>query len=339
MIQLPTQAEMEQRWVDERMSHLSAYEHLQLSAAVMQRDASTLPEMINCLLTRENYRVIPNAGRYTELGRHFAEKELHFPADALEYVDMYALGQAYEDRHPGVFLGGDYYAVYPKGGHQSPYTNHPQDLPQDNGWSVRLKLASKQDPDGVWVRLPDESMVCDDDTGPGEVYFALQELLADDLSECKLLEAECILPSVGDLISQYDDIEELIQDGNDLGVVLEEQGQGMPDFMPKFLAALDFEDCQSLKQALDISQNLACYDFVKDADVAGYAKQELKSKGVEELDAPDVDHCIDYKSCGAEFLAMKGYVLTGDESGYVRRNQQEFFYDRTQPSPMEMNMS
>ena len=336
---MPTKAELEQSWVNERMSRLSAYEHLQLSAAVMQRDASTLPEMINCLLTRENYSVIPNAGRYTELGRYFAEKELHFPSDAMEYVDVDALGRAYEDRHPGVFLGGDYYAVYPKGKVQSPYTDQPQDLPKDTGWSVRFKLASEQDHDGVWVRLPDESMTCDDAEEPGEVYFALQELLADDLSECRLLEAECILPTIRNLKDQYDNVEELIQDGNDLGVILEEQGQGMPDFMPKFLAALDLEDCHNLKQALDISQNLACYDFVKESDVALYGKQELEAQGVAGLDEPDVDRCIDYKGCGTESLAMKGYVLTDDESGYIRRNQRDFFYDRTQPSPMEMNMS
>ena len=45
-------------------------------------------------------------------------------------------------------------------------------------------------------------------------------------------------------MEQYDDMGELMWDGNNLGFVLEERGQGMPDFIGRFTAALNSE-CES----------------------------------------------------------------------------------------------
>ncbi len=63
-------------------------------------------------------------------------------------------------------------------------------------------------------------------------------------------------------MEQYDSVIELVRDGGNLGFVMEEQGQGEPYWLEKFAAALEYEGCRSLKFALDISQNLHCYDWV-----------------------------------------------------------------------------
>ena len=76
------------------------------------------------------------------------------------------------------------------------------------------------------------------------------------------MDARCCIPQLDDLLEQSADAQELVSSGNDLGYALEEQGQGMPHFTERFAAALEFEHCRDLRLALDISQNLHCYEWV-----------------------------------------------------------------------------
>lgn len=321
--------EREQQWIGERMHDLSVKERLQLDAALLRTGAKTPMEIIQCLLTIQDYEVISDVGSYSALGKYYMEQELHLPKDAMNYVDVEELGRVYENHHPGVFLEGKYYVAYPQGEVQAPCTGQPSDLPQDQDWSIKLKLASKMKPDGVWLRLPDG---CMQDVGDasGEVELTLRELGERNLASCTLLEAKCILPQIQDLMEQYDDIEELVWDGNNLGFVLEERGQGMPNFMERLMAALDLENCHDLRLALDISQNLRCYDTVKTADLEEYAKQELKDQGFQGGACPGVDLCIDYMGYGEKILVEQGYRLDVDQSLYIRRNEQDFYYERSQ---------
>ena len=91
--------------------------------------------------------------------------------------------------------------------------------------------------------------------------MALQALSADSPQDCTL-EAQCIIPELQESAEQYEDLEQLIRDGNDLGYVLDEQGQGQPHFLEKYFAAMELEQCDTIAMALDIAQNLNCYDMV-----------------------------------------------------------------------------
>lgn len=79
-------------------------------------------------------------------------------------------------------------------------------MPEDNDWSVKVKVASDAVPDGVWLRLPG----WDPYEGGGSVdeELALQELKARYWGDCTLLDARCILPQAGDLKEQYDNVVE-----------------------------------------------------------------------------------------------------------------------------------
>lgn len=163
------------------------------------------------------------------------------------YVDLKRLGEVYEEEHPGLFVG-QCYVVYPAR-HSAP--GHQENkLPplRDDGWSGKLKLASPVVPEGAWMGLPgrDWKMITESD----EVILALDELRAGSMEECTLLEARCILPEAGDLMKQYGSITELVRDGDNLGVVLDEQGLGEDHWMEKFSAALKHEDYRTLKFAL-----------------------------------------------------------------------------------------
>lgn len=247
----------ERAWLTERLETLSVKEDYQLSAAVMrsgrlqelmgkglqatvlQMKPDVAVEAINCLMILHDYAVCYPAGSYEALGRFFLQYESGTPRDALPFVDLEQLGRRYEDLHPGLFIGGSY-VVYPTKEPEQHYTGHNLTELDDSDWSVRLKIASLEKPDGVWVRLPDYSMLNDDKAD--EMKLALLDLRVDTIQECTLLDVRCILPEVKDLKNQYQDLADLIYDGNNLGFLLDEQGQGMPHFNEKFHAALAY-DC------------------------------------------------------------------------------------------------
>ena len=219
--------------------------------------------------------------------------------------------------------------VYPTKEPERHYTGHNLAELDDSDWSVRLKIASPEKPDGVWVRLPDYSMVNDDKAD--EVELALLGLKVDTIQDCTLLDARCILPEVEDLVSEYHELADLIYDGNDLGFLLDEQGQGMPHFNEKFHAALAYEKCTRLGAALDIAQNLRCYDFVPKEEVESFTEKYLESRGIEAGHMSLLSECMDRESYGRYLLAQQGYQQHAASGSFIRRNQLDFCYEHSQP--------
>ena len=175
----------EREWLTGRLEMLSVKESYQLSAALMRsgrlqelmgKDREELQatvlrmkpdvavEAINCLMTLHDYEVCHPAGSYEALGHFFLQYESGVPKEALPFVDLAQLGRRYEDLHPGLFIGGSY-VIYPTKEPEQPYTGHNLAELDDSDWSVRLKIASPEKPEGVWVRLPDYSLVNDDKVG------------------------------------------------------------------------------------------------------------------------------------------------------------------------------
>lgn len=329
------QTELERRWIGDRLSELSVKELLQLSAATMRTDPKNGTDIVNCLLAMHDYNVCWPAGSYEALGEYYLQHEAVLPSGAAPYVDTFRLGQLYEDAHPGLFVG-ECYVAYPEGPVYRPYDGTNLSLPEDTDWSVKVKLASQSCPEGVWLRLPDYSLVNDGD--PDEVKLALRELGVQSVADCTILGAKCVLPEIGSLMERYDDPADLIYDGNNLGFVLDERGQGMLDFEERFAAALEYEHCHTLKLALDISQNLNCYEIVSAKEVQEYAREELEKTGFRPRDAPEIDECFDYQKYGEELLEQQGFELNAAESTYIRRTGQDFHYEYTQPPREGMSM-
>lgn len=176
----------------------------------------------------------------------------------------------------------------------------------------------------MWLRLPDYQSIDQEDGSDGEIAAAKDALRVQSLNECALLEARCILPEAGDIAQQYESIEDLVFDGNNLGFILDERGQGAEHWMDRFAAALEYEGCRSLRFALDISQNLACYDWVSCERLKEFAADHLRSCGVsEELVCSGY---IQMKSYAEDLLETSGFMLTCDESAYVVRNTRTFSY-------------
>lgn len=184
------------------------------------------------------------------------------------------------------------------------------------GWSVRLKLASKAVPEGVWVRLPDYDAAFRDD--PGEIVLALDELGVKRFPECTLLDARCVLPCVQGLAGQYDKLSDLIDDGQELGFLLDQRGQGDPNFLERFAAALEFEDCRRLNDAVCIGCNLDSYELVSVDAFLDQIKQELdREEWAKYGDA--VKSCFNYTAYAAAQAERQGYQLTDDGCRFIRK--------------------
>ena len=324
--------EQEHRWLQERLATLSVRESVALTAATLRSQPQNAVDAINCLQSLDHYRVHINTGNYEALGHAYLRNETQMPKSALPFVDLEQTGRYYEDKHPGLFVG-NCYVEYPKTAPQPVYHGQGSPLPEDNDWSVKVKIASDAVPEGVWLRLPGWES-CGDESSVDE-ELALQELKARNWNDCTLLDARCILPQAGNLMEQYDNVADLIYDGISLGFVLDEHGQGSPDFMERYTAALELEHCRTLRLALDISQNLKCYDWVPCADLEESARGLLLDAGVSE----ELIH-----ACGIDLAGYKAYLLESDgytpsaDGSYIRRNYEEFHYAYSTPTPEQSGM-
>ena len=328
LLELPGTAQ-ERAWLEERLETLSVREGILLAAVSARRPPEYAADAINSLQDLDGCEVCL-AGSYEELGRLHLSRLSSLPEDALPYVDVYRLGRQYEDAHPGLFVG-NCYVEYPQERTEPVYSGQDAPLSEDKDWSVKLKLASPAAPDGVWLRLP-----CYDGTDPldsAEILLALYELRAESLEDCTLLDARCILPEAGNLMEQYSSVTELVCDGANMGYVLDGQGQGEPHWLEKFAAALEYENCHTLKFALDISQNLHCYDWIPSGGIPDFAANHLRACGVS--DELLQSGCFDLNDYAEDLLETSGYVRASGETGYVLRNSRTFVREYTAPAQME----
>lgn len=316
---LPTE---EREWIYTRTAELSAKEKLQYKAALQECDPEESVGLVNLLLSLDRYEICYPACNNKQLGEYVLRYIHPCREDLLPYIDAEKLGEAFRKDHYGRFVDNAYVMI-PESLLPVRYDEPSYERMRDAGWSVKLKLASKCVPEGVWLRLPDYEDI--NDGKPDEIRIALDALGVPTVQECTLLEARCILPEAGNLMEQYKDIADLIYDGQNLGFVLDEQGQGSRDFMARFAAALEYENCHRLDLALDISQNLECYSFVPVAEIKDFTVRCLHDRGMpDELLASD---CVNLDASAEDMLERQGYILTKDESAYIGRNARPFVYE------------
>ena len=344
----------ERQWIVDRLEVLSVREERQLAAAmlrtgklkqlagktgqelqaaVLQMKPEVAVDAVNCMLSLHDYEVCYPAGSYEQLGEYYLRYETDIPQSVIPHTKLKRIGMRYEDRHPGVFVENSF-VIYPKKDAPRPYDGTNLNALEDRDWSVRLKLASPARPEGVWLRLPDYSIA--NGGKPDEMDMALDALRVKTVQECTLLEARCVLPEIRDLMEQYDHLEDLIYDGNNLGFILDGQGQGMPNFLEKYAAAMEYEHCHTLVAALDIAEDLRRYDFVRTSDLEEYGREKFARRYKSGGD-PILTGCIDMAEYGARLLEQSGYRLNATETAYIRHDGQKL-QEQTQPQDQGMTM-
>ena len=115
----------------------------------------------------------------------------------------------------------------------------------------------------------------------------------------------------------------------DFGYVWAEQGQGEPHWMEKWQCVMELEDCHRLDLALDLAQNLHCYEFIpRGVDLAQYGMDLARKEGVLGQD-PLLIQCFDSVAYAQHHMAK--YGLSATDHGYAARNEQEIIYEYSQP--------
>ena len=110
----------------------------------------------------------------------------------------------------------------------------------------------------------------------------------------------------------------MLYDANNLAFVLDEQGQGMKDFERTFAAALEYNGCQTLAQALEIGASVRDYKIIPADTVRDFAIRELEERGI----APEIQRAIDLEGYGKYLLSERGYRLADGGNVFVGRNSQ-----------------
>lgn len=101
----------------------------------------------------------------------------------------------------------------------------------------------------------------------------------------------------------------------------------MPNFIEHFLAALEYEDCRRLDFAIDISQNLDCYNFFpNEKDMEGYGRRMAQENEIIRP-GPMIESAFDYTAYGKHMAQRYGVMLT--EHGTIGKNGNHFFYDHS----------
>lgn len=159
----------------------------------------------------------------------------------------------------------------------------------------------------------------------------------DKWDEGYLLDAKCIFPNIRELKEQYDSIEKLIIDGNNLGYACDEQDQGKDFYMEHLESAIEFEDCTRHDFALDISQNLDCYDFIpKGVDFEKYGKIMAEKHGMVKADSI-LGENFDYVKYAKSLIEKE--ELEPCKHGLIKRNEEKFYYEFSKnPDSIEISM-
>lgn len=274
-------------------------------------------------------RCTPTPGDYQGylLGR-FVMEHIHTPTHAARgYLDPEIVGVAYREHGSGSFVE-NHYVERLNPDRPLPEVNPNVPLPITGEYAIRVKLVSRNNMEGVWIGFPDTGEYMDT-AHPDELLLGLDALQAETLDQCMAVDVDCVLPQITDILNQYDSAGELVRHAIDFGYVWAEQGQGEPHWMEKWQCVMELEDCHRLDLALDLAQNLHCYEFIpRGVDLAQYGMDLARKEGVLGQD-PLLIQCFDSVAYAQHHMAK--YGLSATDHGYAARNEQEIIYEYSQP--------
>ena len=317
----------EHDWLEQRFGSMTAKERLLFQGAMQLEHPQTVKETLRLLNGLEHYRLLYGADDDVSLGR-FVMECIHIPTHAARgYLDPEIVGAAYRESGSGCFLENHYVErIYPN--RPLPELEPDAVLPATGDYAIRVKLVSRSNLEGVWVGFPDTGEYMDA-AHPDELLLGLDALEAETLEQCIAVDVDCALPQLTDILSHYDSAGELVRHAIDFGYVWAEQGQGEAHWLEKWQAVLELEDCHRLDRALDLSQNLHCYEFIpRGADLTQYGMELAHKEGILGED-PLLSRCFDAVAYAQHHMAKFG--LSATDHGYVAWNGQEFNYEYSKP--------
>ena len=170
----------EHDWLELRFANMTEKERLLFTGALeLERptQADRVMELANQLPCFDLYY---GAGDDEALGRFLLEHLERPSPEAIPFLNAEQVGTAYRERDKGIFCQGHYVR---KSSLTIPMPETSQLLqPAVGDYAIRVRLASRENMDGVWVGFPDTGDHMDA-AHPDELLLGLDELHAETLSE------------------------------------------------------------------------------------------------------------------------------------------------------------
>ena len=317
----------EHDWIEQRFENMTVKEELLFRGAMQIEGPKTAQKTLQILHSLDHYQLLYGADDDISLGR-FVMQHIHPPTPAARgYLDPEIVGAAYRNRGVGIFVENHYVERLPHNlslSELEPNTDHPA----VGDYAIRIKLISRSNMEGVWIGFPDTGEYMDT-AHPDELLLGLDALNAETLDQCMAVDVDCALPQLTDILAQYDTAGDLVRHAIDFGYVWAEQGQGEPHWMDKWQCVMELEDCHRLDLALDLAQNLHCYEFIpRGVDLAQYGMDLARKEGILDQDSL-LNECFDSVAYAQHHMAK--YGLSTTDHGYAARNGQEIICEYSHP--------
>lgn len=308
-------------WLERRFESMTAKECLAFTAAVTMEPPSSVEEAIDIASQLDKFSLLYGAHDTASLRDYYMKYIETVPSDARPYLDPEKVGLTYLGTVTGCFCGGQFLRRDEEivhGGEQN-----LDRLPTEGPYAIRVRLASRNNMDGVWVGFPDQGEITAD-LYPDELRLALDTLGVKSPGECIVLEADCCLPQIEDIPAQYDSTEKLLNHAINLGWVWQEQDQGSPHFMDKWQAVLELEDVHRLDEALDYGLNLHRYHFIPRGGYAEFGREQAQLDGVLPRD-PALAALFNGEAYAGDYAKRHGMSVT--DHGLAAWNGQELHFE------------
>ena len=320
-------------WLERRFENMTVKEKLLFRGALQIEHPQTTLDVMLIANQLDHYDLFYGAGDDARLGKFIMEQIQRPVSQARAFLDPEKVGTADRQNGGNTFCDGHFIKVTSL---IDPFLDGDPTLNPDKGdYGIRVKLASRSNMNGVWVGFPDTGEYMDT-AHPDELLLALDALEVESLTECIAVDVDCCLPQLEDILSQYGSAAELVRHAIDFGYAWAEQGQGEPRWLDKWQAVMELEDCHRLDYALDLAQNLHCYNFMpRDMELAEYGKTLAIQDGVYPKDEL-LASCFDTE--GYANQKMKNLGLSAAAHGYVSWNGTDIVFEYSQP-PDEPTMS
>ena len=324
--------EKEKAYLQRRFSEMSIREQYILESAKQIVEVKNASDIINLTEQLSNFDFYYKATDNKSLGEYVARHKECSSDEILPFIKTGKLGREYHEDFQGIFTDKGY--ILQRNSLKQIYDGTNLDKLTEGDWTVKIKVGSEDQHEGVWINLPDYEL---SSLEPDEMYIALDTLGISDWSEGTLFDVKCIFPNIIELKDQYESIEKLIEDANNFGYVCDEEGQGKDFFIEHLESAMELEVCTRLDFALDISQNLDCYDFVPSGDnLEKYGRILAKKNGIVEVDTILGDN-FDYIKYARADIEKRG--LEPCQNGFIKRNEEKFYYEFSEEADsIEMSM-
>ena len=312
--------EKEKEYLERRFTEMSVKEQYTFEGAIQILPIETATDLINLSEQLSKFNFYYNAIDDRSLGEYIARYKEGATDEILPFIKMEQLGKEYHEDFQGVFTDTGY--ILQRNSLKQIYDGTNLDKLTEGDWTVKIKVGSEDQHEGVWINLPDYEL---SSLEPDEMSIALDTLGISDWSEGTLLDVKCIFPNIIELKDQYETIEKLIEAANNFGYICDEQGQGKDFFIEHLESAMELEVCTRLDFALDISQNLDCYDFVPSEDnLEKHGRILAKKNGIVEVDTILGDN-FDYIKYARADIEKRG--LEPCQNGFIKRNEEKFYYE------------